>query len=132
MKLREGLLLLKQFMGKKHRLLLFMLRTSCTEISTVPLAIQERIVQPPKFDLVGLASSDPFAGEPPRPDVVRFVSVLAKRPRVLPSIPISLPPDGKWLLRILATQNRFLFGLYRRQMKAIGFLSAIDKIFGVS
>ena len=83
-------------------------------------------------DLVSLASSDPFAGEPPRPDVVRFVSVLAKRPRVLPSIPISLPPDGKWLLRIVATQNRFLFGLYRRQMKAIGFLSAIDKIFGVS
>ena len=83
-------------------------------------------------DLVSLASSDPFAGEPPRPDVVRFVSVLAKRPRVLPSIPISLPPDGKWLLRILATQNRFLFGLYRRQMKAIGFLSAIGKIFGVS
>ena len=81
-------------------------------------------------DLVGLASGDPFAGEPPRPDVVRFVSVLAKRPRVLPSIPISLPPDGQWLLRILATQNRFIFGVYRRQMKAIGFLGAIDKIFG--
>ncbi len=83
-------------------------------------------------DLISLASGDPFAGEPPRPDVVRFVSVLAKRPRVFPSIPISLPPDGKWLLRILGRQDRFLFGLYRRQMKAIGFLSAIDKIFGVS
>jgi uncharacterized protein (DUF1697 family) len=82
-------------------------------------------------DLIRLASRDPFAGEPPRPDVVRFVSVLAKRPRVLPAIPISLPPDGEWLLRILAMQNRFLFGLYRRQMKAIGFLGAIDKIFGV-
>jgi uncharacterized protein (DUF1697 family) len=83
-------------------------------------------------DLVRLASGDPFAGEPPRRDVVRFVSVLAKRPRVLPAIPISLPPDGKWLLRILGTQDRFLFGLYRRQMKAIGYLSAIDKIFGTS
>jgi len=83
-------------------------------------------------DLISLASGDPFAGEPPRPDVVRFVSVLAKRPRVLPSIPVSLPADGKWLLRIVATQNRFLFGLYRRQIKAISFLSAIDKIFGVS
>ena len=83
-------------------------------------------------DLISLASGDPFAGDPPRPDVVRFVSVLAKRPSVLPPIPISLPPDGKWLLRILARENRFLFGLYRRQMKAIRFLSAIDKIFGVS
>lgn len=83
-------------------------------------------------DLVSLASGDPFAGEPARPNIVRFVSVLAKRPRVLPSIPVSLPPDGKWLLRILAAENRFVFGLYRRQMKAIGFLGAIDKIFGVA
>src|SRR2546422_2224501 len=39
--------------GKKDRLFLFMLCKSCMEISTVPLAIQERIVQPPKFELVG-------------------------------------------------------------------------------
>jgi uncharacterized protein (DUF1697 family) len=83
-------------------------------------------------ELTSLASGGPFAGQPSRPDVVRFVSILEKRPRVLPSIPISLPPDGRWILRILATQNRFLFGLYRRQMKAISFLSSIDRIFGVS
>ena len=41
------------FMGKKDRLLLFMLCKSCMEVSTVPLAIQKRIVQPPKFELVG-------------------------------------------------------------------------------
>jgi uncharacterized protein (DUF1697 family) len=81
-------------------------------------------------ELISMASGDPFAGEPPGPDVVRFVSVLEKRPRVLPSIPISLPPDGKWILRIVATQNRFIFGLYRRQMMAISYLSSIDKIFG--
>jgi CRISPR/Cas system-associated endoribonuclease Cas2 len=39
--------------GKKDRLFLFMLCKSCMENSTVPLAIQERIVQPPKFELVG-------------------------------------------------------------------------------
>ena len=41
------------FIGKKDRLFLFMLCKSCMKISTVPLAIQERIVQPPKFELVG-------------------------------------------------------------------------------
>ena len=41
------------FMGKKDRLFLFMLCKSCVDVSTVPLAIQERIVQPPKFELVG-------------------------------------------------------------------------------
>ena len=83
-------------------------------------------------ELIRLASGHPFAGVPSRPDVIRFVSVLEKRPRVLPSIPIRLPADGRWILRILGTQDRFLFGLYRREMKAIGYLGSIDKIFGVS
>jgi uncharacterized protein (DUF1697 family) len=96
------------------------------------LPFEARVMICKGHELLRLASGDPFAGQPSVPDVVRFVSVLEKRPRVLPSIPISLPSDGKWILRILATQNRFVFGLYRRQMKAISFLSSIDKIFGVS
>jgi uncharacterized protein (DUF1697 family) len=35
------------------------------------------------------------------------------------------------LLRILATEKRFVFGQYRRHMKTIGFLGMIDGIFGV-
>src|SRR6266566_2943016 len=37
-------------------------------------------------EVIGLASGEPFAGQPSGPDVVRFVSVLAKRPRVLPTL----------------------------------------------
>ena len=81
-------------------------------------------------DIISVASADPFADMPIRPDIVRFVSVLAKRPRRPPTTPISLPADGPWMLRILATHDRFLFGLYRRQMKAIGYLGAIDGLFG--
>jgi uncharacterized protein (DUF1697 family) len=82
-------------------------------------------------DLITMASGDPFGKEPIRSDVVRFVSVLAKRPRVLPSLPLSLPADGAWLLRILSTENRFIFGMYRRHMKTIRYLGMIDKLFGV-
>jgi uncharacterized protein (DUF1697 family) len=96
------------------------------------LPFEARVMICKSHELIRLASGDPFAGQASRPDIVRFVSVLENRPRVLPSIPISLPSDGKWILRILATQDRFVFGLYRRQMKAISFLSSIDKIFGVS
>ena len=39
--------------GKKDRLFLFLLCKTCMEISTVPLAIPKRIVQPAKFELVG-------------------------------------------------------------------------------
>jgi uncharacterized protein (DUF1697 family) len=82
-------------------------------------------------DLIRLASANPFADEPIGSDIVRFVSVLAKRPRRPPSTPISFPADGEWLLRILSIEDRFLFGQYRRQMKAIGYLGAIDKLCGV-
>jgi uncharacterized protein (DUF1697 family) len=83
-------------------------------------------------DLIDVASRDPFAGEPSGPDIVRFVSILAKRPRALPSLPLSLPPDGEWLLRIIAVKERFAFGLYRRQMRTISYLNQIDKRLGVS
>jgi len=82
-------------------------------------------------DLIRVASANPFADQPIRPDVVRFVSVFAKRPPRVPSTPLSLPAHGAWGLRILAIEGRFLFGLYRRQMKAIGYLGSIDQLFGV-
>lgn len=82
-------------------------------------------------ELIAAASDDPFDGEPPRSDMVRFVSVLAKPPQILPSMPILIPGNGKWLLRIVSIRYTFLFGFYRREMRAIGCLSAIDKLFGV-
>lgn len=82
-------------------------------------------------DIVRLMSEDPFADEPVRPDIVRFVSVLSQRPRSAPSTPMIFPPSGTWLLKILSRENRFVFGLYRRHMKVIGYLGTLDRLFGV-
>lgn len=81
-------------------------------------------------DLMGLMSQDFFAGQPARPDIVRFVTVLSRAPRSAPSAPMRFPATGKWLLKVLARENRFVVGVYRRQMKAIGYLSALDRVFG--
>jgi uncharacterized protein (DUF1697 family) len=81
--------------------------------------------------LAGFAADDPFAGEPSRPDIVRFVSVLSKPLGVLPLIPMKFPKDGEWVLRIIGCRSRFLFGLYKRQMKAIGYLSRVEKLVGI-
>ena len=78
-----------------------------------------------------LRSHDPFAGQPVGPNVVRFVSVLSRCPRSAPTMPMLLPPTGRWLVKILARERRFVFGMYRRQMKAIGYLGGLDRIFGV-
>jgi uncharacterized protein (DUF1697 family) len=82
-------------------------------------------------EIVALMSRNPFGDEPVRPGVVRFVSVLSRRPRSAPPLPIRLPPSGAWLLEILARDDRFVFGVYRRQMKVIGYLGTLDRLFGV-
>jgi uncharacterized protein (DUF1697 family) len=83
-------------------------------------------------DLIGFVNADPFSSEPPLPDVVRFVSILSKGARVQPSLPIVLPATGPWLLRIIACNQRFVFGMYRRQMKTIGYLGQIDRLLGAT
>jgi len=52
-------------------------------------------------EIVGLMSQNHFAHQPVRPDIVRFVSVLSKRPRSAPPMPMSFPSSGQWLLKIL-------------------------------
>jgi uncharacterized protein (DUF1697 family) len=41
------------------------------------------------------------------------------------------PQKDDWLLKIIAIQDRFVLGLYRRQMKAINYLGKIEKQLGV-
>jgi uncharacterized protein (DUF1697 family) len=82
-------------------------------------------------DLIRIEMENPFGSEPSRPDLVRFVSILSKAGRVRASIPITLPPGGEWFVRVIAAKNRFVFGVYRRHMKTIGYLGQIDKLFGV-
>jgi uncharacterized protein (DUF1697 family) len=82
-------------------------------------------------DLIRLEKENPFAAEPSRPDIVRFVSILSRAGGVRAKVPVTFPPDGEWFVRLIASENRFVFGVYRRHMKTIGYLGRIDKLFGV-
>ena len=82
-------------------------------------------------EIVGLMSQNHFADQPVRPDIVRFVSVLSRLPRSAPRLPMTLPSGGRWLLKVLARDHRYVFGLYRRHMKVIGYLGTLDRLFGV-
>jgi uncharacterized protein (DUF1697 family) len=82
-------------------------------------------------DLMRLEMENPFGTQPSPPDVVRFVSVMSKAGGVRASLPVTFPSDGKWLVRVIASEGQFVFGEYRRHMKTIGYLGQIDKLFGV-
>ena len=81
-------------------------------------------------DLVRLEMEHPFGTKPSRPDIVRFVSILWKADRGRTSIPCKFPRRGKWFVRVIASKKRFVFGVYRRHMKTIGYLGQVDRLFG--
>ena len=82
-------------------------------------------------ELIRLEAENPFAAERTGADVVRFVSILSKPGGVLRALPVSFPSDGPWLVRVLTSDRQFVFGMYRRHMKTIGYLGQIDKLYGV-
>ena len=82
-------------------------------------------------DIVRLTSNDCFSGQAIPEGVVRFVSVLSRLPKSAPSTPMNFPATGTWLLKVVARENRFVCGLYRRHMKTIAYLGGLDRVFGV-
>src|SRR5438552_8669045 len=84
----------------------------------------------PARDIMKLTAKDPFARQPSSANITRFVSVLHKRPRALPPLPLSLPSNKDWLLKLIAIQDLFRLGLCRRQTHALVFLGSIQERLG--
>jgi len=82
-------------------------------------------------DLMRLENENPFGPEPCPSDVVRFVSVLSKPGGVRKPLPVAFPSEAEWLVRVMASQGQFVFGMYRRHMRTIRYLGQIDKLYGV-
>lgn len=80
-------------------------------------------------DLLRLETANPFGAQPCGPDVVRFVSILSKTGAVRTPLPVSFPSAGQWLVRVIGCEGQFVFGMYRRHMKTIGYLGQIDKLY---
>jgi len=95
------------------------------------LPFEAKVVLCEGRDLIRLETENPFGTEPSRPDIVRFVSILSRAGGLRATLPVMFPPDGEWLVRVIASNKQFVFGMYRRHMKTISYLGQIDKLFGV-
>ena len=82
-------------------------------------------------DVLRYTASDPFAAEPSNPDIIRFTSILAKTRPLTSPLPLTIPARGRWSVKVLGCQDRFVFGVYRREMKAIRYLGQLEQLFGV-
>jgi uncharacterized protein (DUF1697 family) len=83
-------------------------------------------------DVLRLEHEHPFGSAPPAPGVVRFVSVLSAAARGTTPLPVAFPSKGEWLVRVVETQRRFVFGMYRRHMKSIRYLGEVVKLLGAT
>lgn len=84
-------------------------------------------------DVIDLASGEPFPDGPFGKDVTRVVSVLAKRPRTLPPLPISQPAGEKWQVKVIGVPGRFALSLYRRLGRTVVYPNeVVEKKLGVS
>lgn len=81
-------------------------------------------------EILELVASDPFKGLRVRTDIVRFVGILAKGGASPLDAPLTIPSTGDWCVKVLERRGRYVLGVHRRQMKAIGHLQRLETIFG--
>jgi uncharacterized protein (DUF1697 family) len=63
-------------------------------------------------EVISAAHADPFPRALPK-ETKRFVSILSKKPRTLPALPIDMPTGPRWQVRIVAIVGRFAISLQR-------------------
>ncbi len=83
-------------------------------------------------EILDLANAEPFPADSSRADVRRFVTILAKRPRSLPSLPITQPAGDKWQVKIVSSSGRFALSLWQRQGGSLVYPNeVVEKRLGV-
>ncbi len=105
-------------------------RTKFREALRSTLPFEAEIILVDSCDFLRLETEHPFGKQTSPADIVRFVSILSRAGGVQAALPVSFPARGEWLVRVLASQGQFVFGMYRRHMKTIGYLGQLDKLFG--
>jgi uncharacterized protein (DUF1697 family) len=83
-------------------------------------------------DVLALLDDDPFAVEPGPKEAKRYVTILAKRPRKAPELPIERPAGSKWEVRVFAVDGVFALSYARRLTDRITYPNAvIEKRLGL-
>jgi uncharacterized protein (DUF1697 family) len=116
-----GTFVIREAVGQK------VLRAEVTRL----LPFEAEIMLCPGKDLIKLANGDSFPSPPP--DVDRFLSVLAKRPRTLPRLPVCKPDGDAWLVKIVDVTARYVLTLRNRLAQGKLYSNeVVEKALGVA
>ena len=87
-------------------------------------------------ELIDLVGDDPLGAQARDKDITRFVSVLEKRPRAMPPLPIYAPEspgNSDWQVAVMAVRGCFAVSLRRQSGKASIYPNeVVEKRLGVA
>ena len=77
------------------------------------LPFETEIMICPASEILALAEDDPFSDPPAGQDMRKLVTVLAKKPKTLPKLPIRRPAGKEWQVDFFGIAGRFAFSFWR-------------------
>jgi hypothetical protein len=88
----------------------------------------------PGSEILELAASEPFADPPAGKDVRALVTVLAKKPKTLPKLPIRRPEGKDWQVDFFRIAGRFALSFWWRPDPAKPLIypnAVVEKVLGI-
>jgi uncharacterized protein (DUF1697 family) len=97
------------------------------------LPFETEIMICPASEILALAKSDPFSDPPAGKDLRKLVTILAKKPKTLPKLPIRSPEGKDWQVDLFRIAGRFAFSFRRARSKAAGLYpnAVAEKVLGI-
>ncbi len=98
------------------------------------LAFETDVMICPAAEILALAESEPFSRPPSGSDVRAMVTVLAKKPKTLPDLPIRRPEGKDWQVDLFRVAGRFALSFWRRgpDQKQLIYPNAVaEKVLGI-
>ncbi len=96
------------------------------------LPFETEVMICPAAEILALAGSAPFSRPPARPDVRAFVTVLSKKPKTLPELPIRRPEGKDWQVDLFRVAGRFALSFWRGDRKRLIYPNEVaEKVIGI-
>lgn len=66
-------------------------------------------------DVLELVAADPFRDRPGPPQAMRIVTILSRRPRAVPALPVQASAGDRWEMEVFDVRGRFVMSIWRRR-----------------
>jgi uncharacterized protein (DUF1697 family) len=96
------------------------------------LAFETEVMVCSAAEILALAESEPFPRPPSSSNVRAMVTVLAKKPKTLPELPIRRPEGKDWQVDLFRVAGRFALSFWRGDRKRLIYPNEVaEKVLGI-